>query len=107
MSSDETVRHLALIALILCAFALPLASATYMLDGILIGAGDTKVLAIYMCIALGVFTPLALVVAHAPFHTLGFLALWLCYAGVFMAIRAGTMFRRLRSNKWIVLGDGE
>lgn len=106
MSSDETVRHLALIALILCAFALPLASATYMLDGILIGAGDTKVLALYMCIALGVFTPLALIVSLAPFHTLGFLALWLCYAGVFMSIRAGTMLRRLRSNKWIVLGDG-
>ena len=70
---------------------LPIASVAYMLDGVLIGAGDTRKLATYMLAALAVFTPAALAVMQWGRGEAGLLALWAAYAVLFMAVRGGTM----------------
>lgn len=57
MTQDPAVRSLATHSLWIAAVALPIASVAYMLDGVLIGAGDTRKLATYMLAALAVFTP--------------------------------------------------
>lgn len=103
MTSDLTVQHLALASLLIIAFLVPLGSLTYMLDGVLIGAGDTKRLALYMLAALALFAPLALFISFIPSATFGFIILWIAYGGAFMMVRAGTMYLRTRTDEWMGL----
>ncbi|MBP3222978.1 MAG: MATE family efflux transporter, partial [Actinomycetaceae bacterium] len=106
MSNNDHVRMLSFTSIIVCAFFMPFASVTYMLDGVLIGAGDNKKIALYMSIASGVFVICA---GIAPLFTTswgfndiyGYIFLWLSYSMVFMGIRTFTMTRRARSDEWI------
>lgn len=100
MGAGVDVRPFATVTLIVIAVFLPVASVAYILDGVLIGASDTRRLAAYMCGALAVFAPLAWVVqasASAGLFTgpLAFALLWAAYAGAFMTVRAGTMYIRV------------
>lgn len=104
MSPDGDVRSLATRTLWVAAVALPIASVAYMLDGVLIGAGDTKRLAIYMVIALAGFAPCALMINHWGSGSTGQILLWTSYAIVFMALRAVTMYVRTRGSAWMRLG---
>lgn len=77
-----------------------------MLDGVLIGAGDTRRLAWYMLITLAAFAPIAGVVLWLPDsfgQSWGMVTLWLGYGGVTMAVRAGTQFARTRGTAWMHL----
>ena len=103
MTNDPTVQHLALASLLVISFAIPLAALTYMLDGVLIGAGDTRRLALYMLGALAVFAPLALCISLVPMAGFGYIALWISYAGFFTMVRAGTMYLRTRTDVWMGL----
>lgn len=102
MGAESSVKILAHITLIITACCLPIASVAYILDGVLIGAQDTRRLAVYMLAALAAFAPLAIAVNYVAglgnFSTgLLFGCLWAGYAGVFMTVRAGTMLVRVRS----------
>lgn len=103
MSTDADVRDLAMYTLWIACATLPIASVAYMLDGVLIGAGDTRKLARYMVIALLAFAPFTIVLMGplAPWGNTGLLALWAAYALVFMGLRAWTMYRRSRGDGWI------
>ncbi len=105
MTQDPAVRSLATHSLWIAAVALPIASVAYMLDGVLIGAGDTRKLATYMLAALAVFTPAALAVMQWGRGEAGLLALWAAYAVLFMAVRGGTMLLRSRGEAWMRLGE--
>ncbi|MGO1592246.1 MAG: MATE family efflux transporter [Ancrocorticia sp.] len=105
VSEDPAVRTLATQSLWIAALAIPIASVAYMLDGVLIGAGDTNKLALYMVISLAAFTPAALAVMAWGSGRAGLLALWGAYAVLFMAARGGTMLLRVRGDKWMKLGD--
>lgn len=105
MTQDPTVRDLATHSLWIAAVALPVASVAYMLDGVLIGAGDTRKLATYMLTALAAFAPAALAVMHWGTGEAGLLALWAAYAILFMAVRGGTMLLRSRGEAWMRLGE--
>ena len=93
--------------LIVCAIGLPIAAIAYMLDGVLIGAGDTRYLAWMMILALALYTPVPLLLAGpgADLGRIGLMLLWGGYAGLFMGMRSLTLFLRTRGDRWIVLGE--
>jgi Na+-driven multidrug efflux pump len=78
----------------------PLNAAVFVLDGILIGAGDTGYLALAMLAAGAVYLPVALAVL-ATHH--GLVALWGALA-LWMAARFAGMAWRYTTDRWIVTG---
>jgi putative MATE family efflux protein len=81
----------------------PAAAAVFALDGVLIGAGDTRYLAFAMVVAsLCFYVPIALLALH--FHW-GIVGVW---AGLLalIAIRLVANGTRFLRRRWIVLGAG-
>jgi Na+-driven multidrug efflux pump len=72
----------------------------YVLDGVLIGAGDSRYLAMAGLVALTAYAPLALLVLD---QAAGLRWLWLAYGG-FMLARMATLLLRLRTGAWIRVG---
>lgn len=105
MSQDPAVRMLATYSLWIAAIALPIAAVAYMLDGVLIGAGDTGRLAWYMLASLATFAPAALAVMYWGQGKTGLILLWASYAVLFMTVRGGTMLARVRKDGWMRLGE--
>ncbi|HEX5614611.1 MAG TPA: MATE family efflux transporter [Acidimicrobiia bacterium] len=99
-SRDEGVRGAASEVLWVVAALQPLNALVFVLDGILIGAGDSRYLAVAMAGATLVYLPIAgLVVALDG----GLLALWGALA-VFMVARFVGMGGRFRTERWIITG---
>lgn len=88
-------------ALLVVAVTQPLAGAVFVLDGVLMGAGDGPYLAGAMLVTLAVFAPAA---ALVPVLGGGLTALWWAVAGVMMAARLVTLWARARSGRWVVTG---
>jgi putative MATE family efflux protein len=88
-------------ALLVVALTQPLAGVVFVLDGVLMGAGDGVYLAGAMLVTLAVFAPVALLV---PVLGGGLTALWWTVAGLMMALRAATLGLRARSGRWVVTG---
>lgn len=106
MTTDTPVASLAQWGLVVCALAMPIGSLAFMLDGILIGAGDTRYLAWSMFASIALFAPIPLyLVAVGPGQQTGFIVLWAGYAGITMGVRAATLYARTRGRAWIVLGE--
>lgn len=104
-TSDPAVQGAAGWGLVVIGVLLPLAAWPYVLDGVLMGAGDGRYLAWAGGIALAVYLPLLLAVwAWAPGGTPGLVWLWVSFAGGYMAARAVTTWLRARGNRWMVLG---
>ncbi|NJP70553.1 MATE family efflux transporter [Streptomyces sp. C1-2] len=99
-SGDADVHHAALPALVIVALSQPVSGVVFVLDGVLMGAGDGPYLANAMLITLAVFTPLALLV---PTLGGGLTALWGAMT-VMMGMRLLTLWLRSRSGRWIVTG---
>jgi putative MATE family efflux protein len=99
-SGDPAVHHAALPALVIVALCQPVSGVVFVLDGVLMGAGDGPYLARAMLVTLAVFTPLALLV---PTVGGGLTALWAAMT-VMMAVRMLTLWLRSRSGRWIVTG---
>lgn len=104
-TTDPDVRHAAVVALVVAAVTLPMAGWVFVLDGVLIGAGDGRFLAWAGVLTLVVYVPFALAVrAWAPDGATGLAWLWAAFAGVFMAARALTTGWRARGTAWMVTG---
>lgn len=99
-TSDQDVRDLLLSALLLVALMQPIAGVVFVLDGVLIGAGDMRYLAVTTLIATVVFLPAALVAYEAD---TGLVGLWLAI-GLWMATRLITLGWRARGDAWLVTG---
>ncbi|WP_399886630.1 MATE family efflux transporter [Streptomyces sp. BBFR51] len=99
-TSDSAVKDTALPALVIVAIAQPVCGVVYVLDGVLMGAGDGPYLAWAMLLTLAVFTPAALLV---PTLGGGLTALWAAMT-LMMAMRLVTLWLRTRSGRWIVTG---
>ncbi|MGW4034431.1 MATE family efflux transporter [Streptomyces sp. NPDC004838] len=99
-SSDPSVHDTLLPALLVVALSQPLAGVVFVLDGVLMGAGDGPYLAKAMLVTLAVFAPVALLV---PALGGGLTALWWAMT-LMMAVRMGTLWARTRSGRWIVTG---
>ncbi|MFF5844354.1 MATE family efflux transporter [Streptomyces massasporeus] len=99
-TSDPGVKDVALPALIIVALSQPISGIVFVLDGVLMGAGDGPYLAWAMLLTLAVFTPVALLV---PVLGGGLTALWATMT-LMMTVRMLTLWIRARSGRWIVTG---
>jgi len=99
-TSDSVVKDAALPALLVVALSQPICGVVFVLDGVLMGAGDGPYLAWAMVLTLAVFTPVALLV---PVLGGGLTAIWAAMT-LMMAVRMLTLWMRARSGRWIVTG---
>ncbi|MGC9498085.1 MATE family efflux transporter [Streptomyces sp. WG7] len=99
-TGDSAVKDTALPALVIVAVSQPICGVVYVLDGVLMGAGDGPYLAWAMLVTLAVFTPAALLV---PTLGGGLTALWAAMT-LMMAMRLVTLWLRTRSGRWVVTG---
>ncbi|MEU7321465.1 MATE family efflux transporter [Streptomyces griseoviridis] len=99
-TGDQIVKDAALPALVIVALAQPVCGIVYVLDGVLMGAGDGPYLAWAMLLTLAAFTPVALLV---PAFGGGLTALWAAMT-LMMTVRLVTLWLRTRSGRWIVTG---
>jgi Na+-driven multidrug efflux pump len=97
---DAVVRNELRPLLAAVALMQPLGGAVFVLDGILIGAGDVRYLALAMAAATACFVPCAAVVLAGG---AGLIALWGALF-VFMLARLVGMSRRFLGNSWLVTG---
>ncbi|MDX2919586.1 MULTISPECIES: MATE family efflux transporter [Streptomyces] len=99
-TSDPSVKDALLPALLVVAVSQPIAGVVFVLDGVLMGAGDGRYLAWAMLVTLAVFAPVALLV---PSLGGGLTALWWAMT-LMMTVRLITLWLRTRSGRWIVTG---
>ncbi len=99
-SPDPAVQQLVGAVLLVVAVVTPVAGVVYVLDGVLIGAGDSRYLALAGLLALAAFAPLALLVRG---QGAGLTWLWAAY-GVFMLARMTTLVLRVRGGAWARTG---
>ncbi|MET0997992.1 MAG: MATE family efflux transporter [Marmoricola sp.] len=98
-SSDPAVLDLLVPVLLVAAAAQPLAGIVFVLDGVLIGAGDGVYLAWAQLVTLLLFAPVAWLVGDS-----GLTWLWAAFAVCFMGGRAVTLLLRARGDRWMRLG---
>jgi putative MATE family efflux protein len=102
---DPAVRDALVAALVVAAVTQPLAGYVFVLDGVLIGAGDGVYLAVAAVVQTVLFVPAAaLVSASTPPGTAGLAWLWVAFAGGWMLVRAVFLGLRERSGAWAVTG---
>ncbi|GAA2791683.1 MATE family efflux transporter [Streptomyces showdoensis] len=99
-TSDPAVQDTLLPALLVVALSQPVSGVVFVLDGVLMGAGDGPYLAWAMLLTLAVFAPVALLV---PALGGGLTALWGAMT-LMMTVRLATLWLRARSGRWIVTG---
>ncbi len=94
------VRGLVLAVLLVVVIQQPAAAVVFVLDGVLIGAGDLDYLAAAGLAAGAVFAAAAVIVVAS--HS-GLVALWLAYSA-WMLARFVTLTLRARSSRWLIAG---
>ena len=102
---DAGMRRMATAALLVAASAMPLAGVVFLLDGVLIGAGQGRYLAVAGVLQLLVYLPALVLLRHwvatttdegggtlgAPAQLGAMLALWVAYGWLYMSARAATL----------------
>ena len=104
-TSDPGVIAAATPTLLVAASAQPLAGVVFLLDGVLMGAGDGRYLARAGLVTLVPYVPLALLIGGgvlpgADGARSGLVLLWIAFAWVFMAARGTTTYLRSRGTAW-------
>lgn len=100
-TTDPEVRELLVPVLLVAALGQPLAGMVFVLDGVLIGAGDGAYLAWAGLVVLAAYAPAALWAATLP-H--GLVAVWVAMVFVFMGARGVLLSWRARGDRWLVTG---
>ena len=102
-TSDSDVQAGLTVTLFIMAAGIPLAGYVFVLDGVLIGAGDAKYLASTGALNLAVYLPLLVWLEIArPEAALAWL--WVSFGFGYIGARALTLGLRSRGTKWIVTG---
>ncbi|WP_435298865.1 MATE family efflux transporter [Timonella sp. A28] len=103
-SSDENVQRAIIAGLIAAAIFMPIAGLVFILDGVLIGAGDGVYLAKVGIINLIAYVPAAFAVyLWAPQGAAGLAWLWIAFGLVYTGARAIANGLRIRNNDWMRL----
>jgi putative MATE family efflux protein len=102
-SPDPEVHDLLLPLLLVAAVGQPIAGVVFVLDGVLIGAGDGRYLAWGGVVTLVVHAPVVLGMAALG---AGLVGVWVALVGAFMGARCVVLVRRARGDAWLVTGPG-
>lgn len=103
-SADPEVRSALAAALIVVAIGQPISAIAFVLDGVLIGAGDTRWLAIAQTGFLLAYLPMIGTLILLDLEgTAGLVGLWTAFTG-FMLVRAAGLWWRARGDGWLVTG---
>jgi len=104
-TGDPAIAALVQPALLVLAVAQPVCGVVFVLDGVLIGAGDAKYLAIAGVLNLVPYIPaLILLAVLAPTGAGGLAWLAVCFFGVYMLARLATLGWRVRHPEWLTAG---
>jgi Na+-driven multidrug efflux pump len=104
-TSDADVARLLSGTVLVMALGIPLAGYVFVLDGVLIGAGDGRYLAWTGVVNLAVYLPLlALVSALDLDGGSALVALWLAFGVGYIGARAVTLGLRARGGAWLISG---
>jgi len=91
--------------LVVLGASVPLGGVVFVLDGVLIGAGDARYLALTGLANVAVFVPLALaVLIWAPSGAPGLALLMAAFAFGYLGARALTLALRARTARWMLVG---
>lgn len=102
-TGDVDIRNAVTSTVLLMAAGVPLAGYVFVLDGVLIGAGDARYLALTGILNLAVYAPLLAWVAIArPDAALPWL--WAAFGFGYIGARALTLGLRTRTGRWMVTG---
>jgi Na+-driven multidrug efflux pump len=99
-TDDATVQAVLLPALVVVAVLQLVSGPVFLYDGVLIGAGDGRYLAVAATLTTVVFLPAAWAVLA---FDAGLVGLW-CALGVFMLTRLAFLVGRVRGDRWLVPG---
>jgi putative MATE family efflux protein len=103
-TTDDDVRALLVTALISAAVIQPFAGWVFVLDGVLIGAGDGRYLAWASVVSVVIFLPAAAAILFLDLHGhTGIVAVWAAI-GVWIVARLVTLAIRARGPAWTVTG---
>jgi putative MATE family efflux protein len=104
-STDPAVWQILPFALVLVGVGAPLSGYVFVLDGVLIGAGDARYLALTGVLNLACFAPFALAVWFwAPSGPVGLALLTASFSLAYIGARALTLGLRSRGRAWMVEG---
>lgn len=104
-SPDPAVHSMLWPVLLVAAVFQPVAGVVFVLDGVLIGAGDGRYLAWGGLVVLAVFAPVALLTTQWVDPTGPALVwLWVTFGVAFMGSRAVVLLARSRGNRWMTVG---
>lgn len=104
-SSDADVQQHFGAALLVLAVGQPIAGYVFVLDGVLIGAGDARYLALAGVVNLVVYLPLLAWVFTLHDSTVtGLLWLWAAFSLGYLSARALTLGFRVRNDDWMIVG---
>jgi Na+-driven multidrug efflux pump len=99
------VTDLLPLTLVVLGASVPLGGVVFVLDGVLIGAGDARYLALTGLANLAAFVPLAVaVLLWAPSGAAGLALLMAAFAFGYLGARAVTLGLRARTARWMVVG---
>ncbi len=101
-TSDAAVREALPIALVLLAVAQPIAGFVFVLDGVLIGAGDARYLAWTGVLNVLVYLPLLLLALVPGWPALA--TIWAAFSFGYLGARAVTLGLRARGDAWLRVG---
>ncbi|WP_240640493.1 MATE family efflux transporter [Microbacterium sp. 10M-3C3] len=103
-TGDAALAALIQPALLVLAVAQPVSAVVFVLDGVLIGAGDARYLAIAGGLNLLVYAPaLALVIAFAGSGAVRLVWLGAAFFGAYMLARLVTLGWRVRGRTWMAI----
>lgn len=104
-TADPDVLAMLPPVLLVLALSLPLSGVVFVLDGVLMGAGDARYLAWTSLVNLACYLPILwLLTRVAPTGLPALIALTAGFTIVFMLARAITLGLRARGDRWVVLG---
>lgn len=104
-TDDAAVLAILPPSLAVLGLSLPLGGTVFVLDGVLMGAGDVRYLAWTSLVNLAVYLPMLwAVTAVVPTGVAALTALTASFSVVFMAARATTLGLRARGGSWVRLG---
>lgn len=109
MTSEDSLRSALWPVIVLLGFTLPLSAFVFVLDGVLIGAGDGKYLAVTGLLNVAMYAPLLwlaslVTVGVAEVNLGGLIALEAAFGIGYIGARALTLGMRYRGEAWLVVG---